>query len=84
MTRIECHHASAVYEDETATTTYRAIRRLRDRRYVTVRRNVSGKPQSTTVRLTDEGREALAGAPAKLGEGAAISLALVPTQPRRF
>ena len=38
-----------------------------------MRRNVSGKPQSTTVRLTDEGREALAGAPAKLGEGAAIS-----------
>lgn len=47
-------------------------------------RNISGKPQPTTVRLTDEGREALASAPAKLGEAAAINLALAPTQPRSF
>lgn len=84
VTKIECHRASALHEDETATTTYNAIRRVKDCGYVTVRRNVSEKPQSKTVRLIDQGPEALAAATAKLGESTATDLALAPTQPRRF
>ena len=84
MTRIECHWTSAFCADDTATTTYDAIRRLKDRGYVTVRRNVSGKPQPTSVRLTDQGREVLAAATAELGEGTANDLSLPPTWPRRF
>lgn len=66
VTQIECHRAVAFYADEASQTTYNAIVRLRERGYVTVRRNVSGKSQSTTVRLTAAGREAVAAEQARM------------------
>ena len=61
------------------TTLYNAFRRLRDRGYVTVGLYVPNSPQSSVVRLTDQGREALAAAQAKLREGSATDFALAPT-----
>ena len=66
------------------TTAYYAIRRLRARGYVTGSQYVPYSPQSTIVRLTGAGREALAATQAKLREGTATDFALVPTQPHRF
>ena len=67
VTQIECHREVARYADETPTNTYNTLRRMKVRNLVTIRRNISGSPQSTSVRITDTGRAALEAEVAKIG-----------------